>query len=89
MKKKADTLPWKYCECGCHGHELNIGNQYYWLFNDLQGGFHLHTDHGWLGPKLGTYSSFKKADRAVREHIKPAMRKLRKTLNDAREMLKN
>lgn len=87
-KRKRGTLPWEYCECGCHGHEVRIGTLYYWMFNDLRGGFHLYTSHGGFGAKLDAYSSFEEADIAARKNAKLKIRELCKKINDARKMLR-
>ena len=55
---------WKYCECGCHGHEYGK----YWAFMDVRGDgmAHLHSGHGWMSPKLGIYHSLDECVKAIR-----------------------
>ena len=75
-KAKKLRLPWKYCECGCKGHDVKVGSVSLWMFNDLAGGFHLFEGHGGRGPPIGTYKSFEEADEAARRHAKPEFKKL-------------
>jgi hypothetical protein len=30
MAKSRLRLPWKYCECGCHGHAFGAGGFHFW-----------------------------------------------------------
>ncbi|MDP2933822.1 MAG: hypothetical protein Q8N81_06890, partial [bacterium] len=88
-EKKSTRIQWEYCECGCHGYELQLGHAYYWMFNDLgEGGsskpFHLHTGHSGLGEHIGSFSSFKAADRAARERAKGVLKKRRTELERAK-----
>jgi len=70
---------WEYCECGCHGHELRIGNYYYWLYNDLKGNFYLREGHGFPATiNLGIFKSFEEADQKVKELIKEQIKELKK-----------
>lgn len=55
------ALDWEYCECGCHGSEAHAGPFYFWIFNDLKGGYFLHTGHGWHSPRVGKFSSQEEA----------------------------
>ncbi len=66
-------LKWEYCECGCHGHEASKLGKDFWMFNDLgqdssgkidtsKAKFYLNSGHGWMGTKIGVYSSFDEAD---------------------------
>ena len=61
----ANKLRWKYCECGCHGHEVGAKGLQLWLFNDLKGSFFLHEGHGFISQRLGVFSSFEEADNAA------------------------
>jgi hypothetical protein len=36
VKKKRKALPWKYCECGCHGNELELGGVYFWSLTTFE-----------------------------------------------------
>jgi hypothetical protein len=63
------ALDWKYCECGCHGHEAEAGHLAFWLYNDLQGGYHLHRDSRY-GLKIGRFDSFDAADAAAMVFVK-------------------
>lgn len=75
-------LPWQYCECGCHGHELRIGDFYRWCFQELSGkigslrivSVHLNSGHKW-GTHLGTFKSFEEADDFVRAELKEHAKK--------------
>jgi len=89
-RKEHKRLSWEYCECGCKGYDVWLGALYYWLFWDLHEKkklFYLHTGHGGHGEHLGKYSSFDAADRAVRKHAKPLLKKLRTELEKAEKAL--
>lgn len=82
-EKKDVNLPWKYCECGCKGHSVSLGQLHYWMFNDIHGDhrFHLRKGHGMLlGEDLGDYDSFEAADRATQKHVKSFIKKRREKL---------
>lgn len=66
---KIKKLHFEYCECGCHGHEANLGTAHYWIYNDLKGNFQLHKGHGWMAPVLGTYTSFTAAKEEAQKHV--------------------
>lgn len=61
-------LPWEYCECGCHGHELVISKDcYFWCFQPEPIGksFVLRTGHCSLGTHLGTFKTWREVDEAI------------------------
>lgn len=95
MKRQGQSkqVDWKYCECGCHGHELRLGSLYFWMFNDLgrcgsSKHFHLNTGHSGLGKDLGRFSSFEKADCAARAHARLIIKKRRKELDLAEKAVR-
>ena len=61
------ALNWEYCECGCHGHELNIGHVHLWLFDDLKGTLYLRKGHGHVSPLVDKFKTWKKVDKAARK----------------------
>jgi hypothetical protein len=77
-RAKSPALPWEYCECGCHGSELRIGNFYRWSLmtwpvvdgkNDYaHPQHHLNTGHKW-GKHLGTWSSSEELNAFVRAEL--------------------
>jgi hypothetical protein len=70
-------LPWKYCECGCHGWDLSIGGLYFWLFWNLKDEWTLRTGHGHVGgAEVGVYKSDRGAEQAVRRRLKKAKKEL-------------
>lgn len=87
MEKK--RLPWVYCECGCHGHEISIGGLYFWSLTDwplVKGEpdyenpfFHLNDGHKW-GNHLGTFKTYKERDRFIRRIIRKHVNELKKIL---------
>lgn len=79
-KQKKKSLDWEYCECGCHGHELEIGGQYFWLFDDLEGSFYLRNGHKYGGISLGTFKSFEAASDHVRSILKDSLKEIKKVL---------
>ena len=84
-------LDWKYCECGCHGHEVAVGSLYLWLFNDLEkpkAAYTLHKGHGWLSPKIGKFDSFDAADKAGYELAKVELTKMKDELAKAEASIK-
>lgn len=61
-------LPWEYCECGCHGHELVVSKGcYFWCYQPEPIGkkFVLRSGHGILGPHIGTFKSWREVDEAL------------------------
>lgn len=82
-KNPSGQIEWGYCECGCHGNELQLGPAYYWMFNDLVGGFTVRTGHSHSGELLGKFKSFTKADVAVRKHAEVILVNKRKELEAA------
>lgn len=72
-------LTFKYCECGCHGHEASPGGRvHFWILNDLEGGFFLHRGHGRLSPLIGKFDSFPKAVRAATKEVRALAKQLLK-----------
>lgn len=70
-------LPWKYCECGCHGWDLNIAGCYFWLHWDLKSKWTLRTGHGFCGgAEVGVYKTERGAEGAVRRRLKKAKKEL-------------
>lgn len=69
-------MDFKYCECGCHGHEASAGPVHYWIFNDLEGSYYLHKGHGRLSPRLGAYMSFEAAERAATEDARAEIKRM-------------
>lgn len=68
-------LPWKYCECGCKGHELIISKDcQFWCFQPEPIGksFVVRTGHCSQGKHLGTYKSWREVDEALAPIIKKA-----------------
>jgi predicted AlkP superfamily pyrophosphatase or phosphodiesterase len=63
-------MSWGYCECGCHGNELTIDAQYFWLYNNLEGVFYLHTAHGPLSPLVKLCSSYEEAGCVAENYVK-------------------
>jgi len=49
MKKRhiADKqgLPWKYCECGCHQHEISLAGEYYAVYWNLEDNYWVTQSH--------------------------------------------
>ena len=74
-------LKWKYCECGCHGHDLSVAGLDFWMFNDLEGNYSVHSGHGWMSPKIGTLKSFKAADAFVCARLRKVQREIAKVLS--------
>ena len=79
---KKIELNWEYCECGCHGHELNVAGKY-WVFNDLGNPptLYLKNGHKWSGIELGKFKSYKEIDSYIIKELKAEYRKLGKMLN--------
>ena len=81
-KSKHKILPgWEYCECGCHGHSLEMGGLSFWLYNDLKGNYYLDYNHK-HGERIGVYKSWEEADKKVREILKKHKAKVMKELKD-------
>jgi hypothetical protein len=89
MAKKKE-LPWEYCECGCHGHELSVAGQHFWCLTTWPElgtdkppstySFHLHSGHGWISPKIGEYKSWTKVNAEVRKRLSAALKELKKAI---------
>lgn len=85
-------LPWEYCECGCHGHELKVGkNCYYWCFIQLEPSrrYHLHTNHGFTGQKLGVFKTWREVDDALAPIIKATVESFSRDSEDVMELVKS
>jgi hypothetical protein len=52
-------LPWKDCECGCHGNTLELGSQRYWsIYWSKDETIELRNGHGLSsGQKLGVFQN--------------------------------
>lgn len=75
-------LPWEYCECGCHAHELSVGDFYRWMFQDLENGkVYLNSGHKW-GTHLGTFNSVKECKDFVRKEFKEHVEKRTKAYKE-------
>lgn len=79
MKKK---LNFEYCECGCHGFELSVAGQYFWVFDDLKGSFHVHSGHSSCTKRLGSFKSWNAVHSYVRKQLKKAADELKEALED-------
>jgi hypothetical protein len=66
------TLPWKYCECGCKGWELDIGGMYFWMYWDLGKRWYLGAEHGMLGAQ-GPYKSAPEVEAIVIKELREAL----------------
>lgn len=75
-------LPWEYCECGCKGHELIVGENCYWCSMQLKPirRYHLYIGHGITGKFLGTFHSWKGLDAALAPILRAAAEKHTKIL---------
>ena len=73
MKK----LDWKYCECGCHGHEVSVGSVDLWLYNDLKGKFYLHRGHGHSSEAISVLPTWEAANDAAVEFLKQQMKSVK------------
>ncbi len=58
-----NKLNWRYCECGCRCLYINVDRIYLSVFDDLRGKFDLMLGHGLIGERLGTFPSFREADK--------------------------
>lgn len=82
-------MNWEYCECGCHGHELQVAGRYFWLFNDLKGTYRLHSGHGWTSAVIGTYTSWEEAEVKVKEILTASLNELKIALKPKRKSKKS
>lgn len=87
MANKQKTIEWKYCECGCKGFDVWLGQFYFWYFDDLgRGGtaqsHHLYSGHRGKG-HVGDYSSKEEMEQALRRRLKPMIEAVRQRLNEA------
>lgn len=84
-------LPWKYCECGCHGFELNVTKGcYYWCHVQLEPStkYHLHSGHGFTGEKLGIFRTWREVDDALAPIIKANIEAFNRDSQAAMNMIK-
>jgi len=72
-----EVLNFKYCECGCHGHECSVMGNHYWLYNDLNGNFTLKSGHGIMGFTIGRYKSFEEAVDVATAQVKLELKKVK------------
>lgn len=79
MKKK---LKFEYCECGCHGHELSVAGQYFWVLNDLKGNLYIHSGHGRISPRLTTVPTWDAVRKYIHERLKKVVEELKEALED-------
>lgn len=82
MKK----LKWKYCECGCHGHELRIAGSYFWSFMELSSPpvCYLSAEHD--GQVLGEFKSREAMNKVVLGLLHARIPKLEKKLRKLKEL---
>ncbi len=76
-------LNWEYCECGCHGYELVGAPIHRWCLLVLDGRdkpYFLHEGHGYIGRKMGQYSTMKEADDVVVAELEVIYKDLGKML---------
>jgi len=87
--QKDRSLNWKSCECGCHGRSAKVGSREYWMDENemLSGRYVLHLGHGWLAPRMGTYTSFEVANQEILKDAKPELEVLRAQLREAERIL--
>ena len=91
-KKNITPLPWKYCECGCHGFEMEIGKLYFWCimvfpanwgesngWNSEGSVFHLNDGHKY-GNHLGSFNSMEELNDFVRKILSNNLANLKKFL---------
>lgn len=80
-KQKAyKTLPWKYCECGCHQHELDAQGRHFTIYNDLRGNFIVAEGHNAKYSSNEPKKSLIEADKQVREWLKEDIGKIKADL---------
>ena len=79
MPKKA--LPWEYCECGCHGHQLSFGDIQLWSYNNLHGKLSLYVGHSSYGLLLGEFKTLAAETRAARKYLREQLAEARETLD--------
>lgn len=77
-------MRFEYCECGCKGYLARAGNEYYWIYWELnkkvRKPFHLYKGHGYMSPKIGSYPSM--ADAKLE-----AVNRAKNTLNEMMQAL--
>lgn len=76
MKK----LDFEYCECGCHGFELSVAGQYFWVNDDLKGNYDVHSGHGWISHRLIRLKSWDEVRAYVRGKLEDAAKELKDAL---------
>lgn len=61
-----NKLNWKYCECGCHCHEVQVGSSWFSLYNNLRGTYLLCKGGDARHASYATkHSSFEEADKTA------------------------
>jgi hypothetical protein len=80
------TLPWKYCECGCKGWELDVGGMYFWMHWDLDKRWSLGTQHGLLYTK-NIFSSAPDAEAFVLAELAKTLPQLQQDHQTITELL--
>lgn len=95
MKKKK-PLPWEYCECGCKGSDLKIGEFYRWttITWPMKNGksdydhpsYHLNDGHKW-GKHLGTWNNYEDLNAFVRNELREYLTKAKQELDTLKGLL--
>lgn len=93
-------LGWKYCECGCHGHEVTIGGLYFWElmtfgyngkqtdYNDVT--YELRSGHGrYGGVQLIKTKNYKEISSLQLKLLKQELVNMKKSIVDLEEILSN
>jgi len=95
-EKNRSFLPWEYCECGCHGHELQIGDRWFWTTSadckwSKTGRRHfLGEGHGYASSKrIGEYDSDREADEALIPIIKTILKESQESVEKLTEIVKD
>jgi hypothetical protein len=81
-------IPWKYCECGCHGHEATVGGMYFTTYQSLRKGGKLFLavgqHHAHLTGK--PYNSHQEVDAVIQELLVKRKRELKEQLKQLRDL---
>jgi len=88
-KRRTKGLDWKYCECGCHGHTVDLFGVHFSLYDTLKGPVYLAVGqhHAHL---YGTrYDSHKKAMKRLREILTEKLTQVRKDARQVRKWLQD
>jgi len=78
LKRVNKSLPWKYCECGCHCFELSVGARHFTYFDTLKGQILFYEGHN--ARLFGREMSLKKIELTVRTILKKDAQEMRKVL---------